>query len=263
MCESLATQISRVFFNIGNENSVIAPPEVSASLRDQLNGVQLEEVLRQLKECPAGLDLNLKKSVQFGCCFHHAGKSSNIKYCVVNFTMYNITLTGSLFLSLGLTFDERDILESAFKRGIIRVMTATTTLSAGVNLPARRVLIKTPDFGTNLDVMTYRQMSGRAGRTGVDTEGESVLICNTLSQRRAIDLIQSNLQPVRSALLAENGLLTASMKRALLEVVASKLTDVNFKVGKLDSSFSYFYQGWLAWLRLNAFHNFIKGTYLH
>ena len=73
----------------------------------------------------------------------------------------------------GLTYDERDILESAFKRSVLRVMVATSTLSAGVNLPARRVIIKTPDYGNNLDVLTYHQMSGRAGRKGVDTHGNS------------------------------------------------------------------------------------------
>lgn len=79
----------------------------------------------------------------------------------------DVTLAGS-----GLTFDERDVLEGAFRQGLVRVLAATSTLSSGVNLPARRVIIRTPTFnGRLLDPLTYKQMSGRAGRKGVDTIG--------------------------------------------------------------------------------------------
>ena len=48
-------------------------------------------------------------------------------------------------------------------------------------------------------------------------------MCNPISQRKAIGLIQSDLKPVSSALLGDNGSLTSAMKRALLEVIASML----------------------------------------
>lgn len=68
--------------------------------------------------------------------------------------------------------DERDILEGCFKNGTLRVLIATTTLSSGVNLPARRVIIRSPVFqGRPIDILSYRQMVGRAGRMGVDTAG--------------------------------------------------------------------------------------------
>lgn len=59
----------------------------------------------------------------------------------------------------------------------MRVLTATSTLAAGVNLPARRVIFRQPRIGRDfIDGTRYRQMAGRAGRTGIDTKGESVCV---------------------------------------------------------------------------------------
>ena len=45
----------------------------------------------------------------------------------------------SIFV-LGLTYDERDIIEGSFKQGVLRVLVCTSTLSSGVNLPARYLI---------------------------------------------------------------------------------------------------------------------------
>ena len=77
----------------------------------------------------------------------------------------------------GLTFDERDIVEGAFRQGLVKILIATSTLSSGVNLPARRVIVRSVMFGGRvMDTLAYKQMAGRAGRKGVDTEGKS-LVC--------------------------------------------------------------------------------------
>lgn len=74
--------------------------------------------------------------------------------------------------------EERDVVETCFKSGVVRVLVATSTLAAGVNLPARRVIFRQPKIGRDfLDVTRYRQMAGRAGRAGIDTKGESVCAC--------------------------------------------------------------------------------------
>ena len=165
---------------------------VRTQLQNNIKCEPIKEVIEQLKRSPAGMDPTLLKSIKFGVAFHHAG----------------------------LSYDERDIIEGAFKQGAIKILIATTTLSAGVNLPARRVIIRSP-FGFRsqlLDTLVYRQMIGRAGRKGVDTEGESILMCKTSEKAKVKELVNSDLRPVQSCLVQENNdeTLCSSMKRAIL-----------------------------------------------
>ncbi|CAG9823805.1 unnamed protein product [Phaedon cochleariae] len=184
-CENLAQQISAAFHKIGSCDS-----RWGKLLRSQLNTSSIRELLEQLKYCPVGLDDVLRKTVSFAVAFHHAG----------------------------LTLDERDIIEAAFRNGALRVLVATSTLSSGVNLPARRVIIRTPNFhGKPMDTLTYRQMIGRAGRMGKDSVGESILICqNSRDLRIAKELMNVDLRPVESCLEGPG-----KLKRAILEVIAS------------------------------------------
>jgi replicative superfamily II helicase len=74
--------------------------------------------------------------------------------------------------------------ETCFKSGVVRVLAATSTLAAGVNLPARRVIFRQPKIGRDfLDVTRYRQLAGRAGRAGIDTKGESVCASTSCKSR--------------------------------------------------------------------------------
>ncbi|WP_438994895.1 DEAD/DEAH box helicase [Poseidonia sp.] len=86
------------------------------------------------------------------------------------------------FHHAGLTSGQRKEVEKAFKSGLLVALTATPTLAAGVNLPARRVLVrdlKRWDDGMSrpLPVMEVRQMLGRAGRPKYDTRGEAWVYC--------------------------------------------------------------------------------------
>uniref|UniRef100_A0A3Q3KVV4 DNA-directed DNA polymerase n=1 Tax=Mastacembelus armatus TaxID=205130 RepID=A0A3Q3KVV4_9TELE len=188
-CEKLVDSIAREFYNLTHtdcEGSMAIQPVC-------LDQEGLVDVIAQLKRTPAGLDPILQRTVPWGVAFHHAG----------------------------LTFDERDVLEGAFRHGMVRVLAATSTLSSGVNLPARRVIIRTPTFnGHLLDPLTYKQMVGRAGRKGVDTTGESVLVCKEAERQKGITLLKGALKPISSCLVRREGEgVTTSMLRAILEII--------------------------------------------
>lgn len=89
---------------------------------------------------------------------------------------------GVAFHHAGLTHGQRSAVETAFKEGDLVGIVATPTLAAGVNLPARRVLVrdvKRFDDGASrpMPVMEVRQMLGRAGRPRYDDFGEAWVLC--------------------------------------------------------------------------------------
>ncbi|MDR3282328.1 MAG: DEAD/DEAH box helicase [Candidatus Methanoplasma sp.] len=89
---------------------------------------------------------------------------------------------GMAFHNAGLTYKQRKYVEDNFKNGLIKCIVATPTLAAGINLPARRVIVRdTYRFeagagNTPISVMEVKQMCGRAGRPGYDPYGEAVLV---------------------------------------------------------------------------------------
>ncbi len=79
----------------------------------------------------------------------------------------------------GLSYQERQIVEELYKKEkLIKVIFCTSTLAAGVNLPAKRVIISSLKQGSTqyLSTITYKQMVGRAGRFGLDTEADSYVV---------------------------------------------------------------------------------------
>ena len=94
---------------------------------------------------------------------------------------------GIAFHNADLTFDERRIVEHFYLIGEIRVIFSTTTLSMGVNLPARTVFIEAQKYQLGeysgktvmlpISLSEYENMSGRAGRFGLERDfGRSILI---------------------------------------------------------------------------------------
>ncbi len=92
---------------------------------------------------------------------------------------------GTAFHHAGLGGGHRRVIEDSFRRGKIKVLTATPTLAFGVNLPARTVVIQDyrryePGYGYYpISVLEYKQMAGRAGRPKYDKVGEAILTAKT------------------------------------------------------------------------------------
>lgn len=90
--------------------------------------------------------------------------------------------SGAAFHHAGLRRESRSIVEEGFRKGHIRCISSTPTLAAGLNLPARRVIIKeyrrysSGEGMVPIPAREYHQMAGRAGRPHLDPYGESVLI---------------------------------------------------------------------------------------
>lgn len=118
---------------------------------------------------------------------------------------------GTAFHNAGLTYRQRRFVEDAFRAGDIKVIVATPTLAAGINLPARRVVVRdTTRFenGGNrpIAVMEVKQMCGRAGRPGYDPYGEAVLVAKNEKDAEHLmdDYIHHDSEKIKSKLFQEN-----------------------------------------------------------
>jgi len=74
----------------------------------------------------------------------------------------------------------KEIVEELFLQKLVKVVFATETLALGINMPARTVVLERLDKfnGEGRVQITpgeYTQLTGRAGRRGIDTEGHSVI----------------------------------------------------------------------------------------
>ncbi|UCG37393.1 MAG: DEAD/DEAH box helicase [Candidatus Bathyarchaeota archaeon] len=101
----------------------------------------------------------------------------------------DLVIHGAAFHHAGLGGRHRKLLEDAFRKGEIKILTATPTLAFGVNLPARTVIIhdyRRYEVGYGyypITVLEYKQMAGRAGRPKYDTVGEAILLAKTDDER--------------------------------------------------------------------------------
>ena len=130
-------------------------------------------------------------------------------------TLAALVRKGVAFHHAGLSQSCRRVVEAEFRRGGIKLLSSTPTLAAGVNLPARRVVISSVNRydarvggSAPISVLEYKQLCGRAGRPQYDDLGEAV----TVTHGRLSDVVERYIdgspEPVVSQIGGERSLRT-------------------------------------------------------
>lgn len=180
--ENMLPAIYFIFSRKGCNNALIECFNSSLDLTDKNEKKQIRERINEfLKNTPSILQTSeitniLIDSLPLGLGLHHAGLVPSIKYLV----------------------------EILFQKGLIKVVFATETLAAGINMPARTTIIsnlsKKGEYGhRDLTVSEFSQMTGRAGRRGIDTIGNCIVLDDGYSSlKQSMDLIKGFPEPIES-----------------------------------------------------------------
>ncbi|MEM1676463.1 MAG: DEAD/DEAH box helicase [Nitrososphaerota archaeon] len=173
-----------------------------------------EEILAEER---SGFTENLAKLIENGVAFHHAG----------------------------LSYHQRKIVEEAFRSRFLKTVVATPTLAAGVNLPARLVLITEvkryiPGYGyQSIPVIEYKQFCGRAGRPLYDEVGYAVTIAKNKEEKEYImeRYVKGDLEKIVSRLASEKHL-----RVHVLSMIATS------NIGTLGDLLKFFGETYLGYL---------------
>ena len=130
-------------------------------------------------------------------------------------TLSVLVKKGVAFHHAGLNQNCRQVIENEFRKGKIKLLSSTPTLAAGVNLPARRVVISNINrynakVGANrpISVLEYKQLCGRAGRPQFDKYGESIIVGNGNTNDLIDYYINGEPEPIQSKITDDKSLRT-------------------------------------------------------
>jgi ATP-dependent DNA helicase len=150
---------------------------------------------------------------------------------------------GVAFHNASLTNPERRVVERAFRDRRLKLLVATPTLAAGINLPARRVIVRDLTryddrigLQAPIPVLEVQQMCGRAGRPRFDTAGEAVLLARDADEEeRLLDMyLSAEPERVESRLAAE-----PALRMHLLALVASGEVDTEEELQRFFAATFY------------------------
>jgi len=131
----------------------------------------------------------------------------------------------------------KEVVEDLFAQGLVKVVFATETLSLGINMPAKTVVIESlyKFSGESHEFLTsteYTQFTGRAGRRGIDKVGNAATLYNPMVQFSQVQkLAEMESLPIRSSFT-----LSYNMAVNLL-----RYNDMETAVHLLNSSFAQFH----------------------
>jgi ATP-dependent RNA helicase HelY len=99
----------------------------------------------------------------------------------------------------------KEVVEDLFQQGLIKIVFATETLALGINMPARSVILEklvkwNGESHVELTPGEYTQLTGRAGRRGIDVEGHAVVLWHAgVDPRVVAGLASTRTYPLRSS----------------------------------------------------------------
>ncbi len=219
--------------------------------KHMIDSGKVRELISMLRDSPSSIEREkLSYLIERGVAYHHAG----------------------------LSMVARRVVEKGFRDRVIRVVFATPTLAAGVNLPARRVLVSIKRYSpvrrrmVNIAVYEYKQMAGRAGRPSYDPYGEAI-IYDASSISEGLKFIRGSLEPVTSKLNNERNLrihvlsLIASNDANTLEEIVSVFRNTllamdNFELSYIESSIKNIIEDLIDWGMVNEHHGKYVATLL-
>jgi len=211
-----------LIFTMTRASSVATAIEAGKFVAEHLKKDELEKLIKISKtilpretEDQTKLVKKLADAVKNGTAFHHAGLDQRC----------------------------RTIVETEFKNGNIKLLTATPTLAAGVNLPARRVIISSvfrfgPNGNAPISILEYKQMCGRAGRPQYDDEGESIIVAKGSPNQYLEHYVDGIPESLESQILEES-----SLRIHLLGLIATSSTFSAISEEKINEFFSQTFGG--------------------
>lgn len=225
--ESLADNGQILVFVNNRRSTVSLAQQLGSVVFPYLNDEEknlLKEIIGQIKRDHAeitSVGRKLLSCVEQGVAFHNAGLSSN----------------------------QRRSVERGFKQRVIKCIVATPTLAAGVNIPARRVIIRDlwrydANFGmTPIPILEYKQQAGRAGRPQYDTEGEAITLAKSRQKQDEIfyNYILADTEPIHSKLGNQAALRIHTLAAVATDFATNKdelhhFFDSTFYAYQVDSS---------------------------
>ncbi|MEH6458955.1 DEAD/DEAH box helicase [Chitinimonas sp. JJ19] len=147
------------------------------------------------------------------------------------------------FHTADLSPQERQVIEGGFTDGKFEVCFATSTLAAGVNFPFRTIVFSKLTYrwgaraGSPVGRSDYRNMSGRAGRLGMHSEGFAVLL-----PQNNVELAHANMLVLPDNDRLNSQLVNLSIRKTILTLVASGLASSFAEVMTFFENTLYWYQ---------------------
>jgi helicase len=183
LLQHIKDKISTIYFRQSRPNAVSIVKKITQYYK-KLKTKPNDLVLPEIKGGNSGTDAILQEGIKYGVAFHHAGLSTK----------------------------NRQFVEDMFRSRKIHVIIATPTLSIGVNLPAKWVIVDFKAFRDNcygdIPVSEVKQMMGRAARPQYDREGYAMLCAEKTTDLTELydKYIKGDCEPIESQFKGFNDL---------------------------------------------------------